>query len=594
MKTKIKITIFLVFSVLINLNAQQVSLFSNYITNKYGFNPAIAGSQQYTDIRLIHRAQWVGYEGRPATTIASINAPVGKFGIGGYLYTDEAGALKKSGGSATVAYHLPLDTNTTLRIGLAGGFYQVRLKDNLVQENPNDPLVQNGQLGTWTPDFAAGIQLDYKRLTLGFSVPQILAQKISFQDLNTVRTILDRHYYAYGSYDIPLNNSFKLEPTVLFKHFSYAPIQMDYSLRGIFSNGLWVGGSYRTQDAFVLGAGLEARKFVLAYAYDITRTNLRLNSAGSHEITLGLKLGAKGDGDRDKDSVKDKDDPCPDVPGPVSNKGCPNDENSDRDKDTVLDKDDPCPDVPGPVSNKGCPALDKDNDGIRDDIDKCPEIPGTMANEGCPQRDRDKDGIMDDIDPCPDVFGSLKNQGCPDGTDRDKDGVEDANDPCPDVAGPKSNSGCPIGDRDNDGVRDEFDKCPNTFGTLSNNGCPEVNPEQNEAMELAIRNLYFDTDKWDIKSNSFKYLNNLITILRDKKDWKVRMTGHADKRGDEDHNRLLSKNRVNVVKNYFISRGIEPSRLITDYYGSTKPAAPNTSAQYLQLNRRVEMEFIFE
>ena len=87
------------------------------------------------------------------------------------------------------------------------------------------------------------------------------------------------------------------------------------------------------------------------------------------------------DVDRDKDGVLDKDDGCPDVPGPVENKGCPW---PDRDKDGVLDKDDRCPDEPGPVENQGCPWPDRDKDTVLDKVDKCPDEPGPPQNQGCP------------------------------------------------------------------------------------------------------------------------------------------------------------------------------------------------------------------
>jgi RHS repeat-associated protein len=58
--------------------------------------------------------------------------------------------------------------------------------------------------------------------------------------------------------------------------------------------------------------------------------------------------------DKDKDGVCDADDLCPDVPGPVSNHGCPN--CPDKDEDGVCDEDDLCATVPGPASNHGCPV----------------------------------------------------------------------------------------------------------------------------------------------------------------------------------------------------------------------------------------------
>ncbi|HXB41097.1 MAG TPA: OmpA family protein, partial [Bacteroidia bacterium] len=75
----------------------------------------------------------------------------------------------------------------------------------------------------------------------------------------------------------------------------------------------------------------------------------------------------------------DKLDLCPDVPGPIEFKGCP-----DKDGDSVLDKDDACPDQPGPPENKGCPWPDTDKDGVIDREDDCPTTPGLKELKGCP------------------------------------------------------------------------------------------------------------------------------------------------------------------------------------------------------------------
>jgi len=81
----------------------------------------------------------------------------------------------------------------------------------------------------------------------------------------------------------------------------------------------------------------------------------------------------------------------------------------DRDKDGVIDKEDECPDIPGPVELNGCP--DRDGDGIIDMYDKCPDDPGLAEFQGCPDRDGDK--VIDKDDKCPDVPGPVENKGCP-------------------------------------------------------------------------------------------------------------------------------------------------------------------------------------
>jgi len=94
----------------------------------------------------------------------------------------------------------------------------------------------------------------------------------------------------------------------------------------------------------------------------------------------------------------------------------------DRDGDGVLDKDDKCPDDPGPKPT-GCPPPgDRDGDGFLDPDDKCPDDAG-IAPDGCPDRDPDKDGILDPDDKCPtepeNKNGFEDGDGCPDGIPSD-------------------------------------------------------------------------------------------------------------------------------------------------------------------------------
>jgi len=71
-------------------------------------------------------------------------------------------------------------------------------------------------------------------------------------------------------------------------------------------------------------------------------------------------------------------------------------------------------------------------------------------------------------------------------------------------------------------------------------------------------------------------------------------SGHTDSRGSDEYNLDLSKRRVEAAMFYLINRGMKRQQLITEYYGERKPAAANVSEQSMQLNRRVEMEFVFK
>ncbi len=288
--------------------------------------------------------------------------------------------------------------------------------------------------------------------------------------------------------------------------------------------------------------------------------------------------------DRDGDGIIDKDDLCPDVKGLPQFKGCP-----DSDGDSIIDQNDDCPFNAGPVNMNGCP--DQDNDGIADKDDNCPTIAGTRENKGCPFVDSDGDGIIDEDDNCPGIKGPVDNKGCP-YQDTDNDSIPDKDDDCPSIAGSAVFRGCP--DTDGDGISDKYDLCPTIPGVAENNGCPEIKKEEQEILKRAFSNLEFETGKAIIRTSSFSSLNELAGVLMKRSEFKLSLSGHTDNIGKPETNLTLSKNRTLAVKDYLIKKGIEPDRIKTEWFGQTKPVAPNTTPEGRQQNRRVEMNIVFE
>lgn len=288
--------------------------------------------------------------------------------------------------------------------------------------------------------------------------------------------------------------------------------------------------------------------------------------------------------DRDGDGVPDKDDLCPDVAGLKEFNGCP-----DRDGDGVPDKDDLCPDEPGPKLSQGCP--DRDGDGVIDSRDECPDVFGLAELNGCP--DRDGDGVPDHKDLCPDLPGPANQGGCP-FLDTDGDGVKDSEDDCPEIPGPPENRGCPYTDTDGDGVIDKDDRCPLTPGDPANFGCPVIKEEEAVVLKTAFENLEFETGKALIKSSSFASLDELAALLISKPAWKLKISGHTDNVGNDDSNMTLSKNRAQSTAKYLQGKGVAPSQMITEWFGETKPIADNATPEGRQINRRVEMQLVFE
>lgn len=118
-----------------------------------------------------------------------------------------------------------------------------------------------------------------------------------------------------------------------------------------------------------------------------------------------------------------------------------------------------------------------------------------------------------------------------------------------------------------------------------------LNPiEKGEVIRL--NNIFFDSGKFELLSESFAELNQLFDLLDREKNIKIEIAGHTDDIGSDTNNMILSNNRANAVLNYLIKKGIDASRISAKGYGETKFIAPNTTDEERQQNRRVEFIII--
>src|ERR1044072_8181254 len=58
--------------------SQQKPHYTQYVLNQYIINPAISGIENYVDVKVSARDQWVGLAGAPRTAYLTVHAPIGK------------------------------------------------------------------------------------------------------------------------------------------------------------------------------------------------------------------------------------------------------------------------------------------------------------------------------------------------------------------------------------------------------------------------------------------------------------------------------------------------------------------------------------
>lgn len=108
--------------------------------------------------------------------------------------------------------------------------------------------------------------------------------------------------------------------------------------------------------------------------------------------------------------------------------------------------------------------------------------------------------------------------------------------------------------------------------------------------KIALRNIFFDTGKSTLRSESNAELDRLVKLLKDVPGLKIEISGHTDNTGSATLNESLSQARAEAVVTYLTSKGIAASRLTAKGYGASKPVASNSTEDGRQQNRRTEFE----
>jgi type IX secretion system PorP/SprF family membrane protein len=274
------------------IKAQQLPLYTNYVLNNYAYNPAVAGSKAGATVNLNYRNQWTGFSDAPRTYFLSVHGGLGaqkKVGIGAIINSDNTGLLSKTTGHLTFACHVKLNKTYKLSLGISGGMVQYRIKlyDAKIAD-AGDELLAGNLLSNNVFDSNAGLYFYSDKLFVGISGYQFLGNKITWKDS---KSNLTPHIYGTIGYKIKASKNLNIEPSALIKYNKPVSLQPEFSLRGIYKNAFWLGASYRLNDAATAMLGFIIKeKFTIAYAYDLSLSNLKKYNTGSHEISLAYQF----------------------------------------------------------------------------------------------------------------------------------------------------------------------------------------------------------------------------------------------------------------------------------------------------------------
>jgi outer membrane protein OmpA-like peptidoglycan-associated protein len=103
-----------------------------------------------------------------------------------------------------------------------------------------------------------------------------------------------------------------------------------------------------------------------------------------------------------------------------------------------------------------------------------------------------------------------------------------------------------------------------------------------------MKNVLFEQGKTTLLSESYPELDLVVSFLGSNPKVKIELEGYTDNRGIPAQNVKLSQARVDKVKGYLVSKGIDKKRIAGKGFGGANPIASNDNEETRQLNRRVE------
>jgi len=307
--------------------AQQKPHYTQYILNNYILNPALSGIENYTDVKMSIRDQWVGLNGAPRTIYFSAQGPIGKkdyktsatsfnvpgqnprgdaywenyeaseahHGVGIALIQDQTGLYSHFNADISYAYHIGLTPRTNISAGFSAGIGKVsynRSKAN--PADPNDPALSSaGGFYKITPDLNAGIWIYSADYFIGVAAQQIIPQKVSFTTGAPGITLLPHLFGTFG-YRFLLTDEINATPSVMIKYVpgTSVPAQFDLNVKVQYMDLLWMGASYRANDGYAAMLGMNISNTVnIGYSYDLSTTDLNTVSRGTHEFIIGVLIG---------------------------------------------------------------------------------------------------------------------------------------------------------------------------------------------------------------------------------------------------------------------------------------------------------------
>lgn len=313
------IAFFLLVAMTFTVKAQDgIPIYSEYfVDNLYVLHPSMAGAADYGKIRVTARQQWFDQDEAPNVQLLNFNTRLTEnSGVGTILYNDSNGYHSQTGGYLTYAHHILLSNSRVgdlnqLSFGLSAGLVQTKLDETRFDPRNFDPIIAGIVQSSSYFNVDVGMSYHVLNFSSHLTVKNVLFSNRSLYSDEFESNNQRNYLFSAAYFFVPNYGALAFEPSVLFQWKERTGEQLiDINAKAFYNLDfarIWGGVSYRRsldgaqyldgteirdqQLQYVTPVvGFNYKKFIFAYTYSYQTGNIRFDSGGFHQITLGYNI----------------------------------------------------------------------------------------------------------------------------------------------------------------------------------------------------------------------------------------------------------------------------------------------------------------
>jgi type IX secretion system PorP/SprF family membrane protein len=243
---------------------------------------------------LDYRSDWTGVDGGPVTCQLSYNDRLkGNVGIGGRFVYDKTDIFKQIMLLGTYSYEVHFAENHYINFALSLGFYKNSIDMGKYFNDPN--FVQDAVLNNLTIKSKVKVASDvsalykYRDFEGGILFSNVMFGTAKYSSTDITYKPL-KNYLAHASYSFHLDSRWDIKPFVLIRGGQHYPSQLELASEVNYNKKIWGMIVFRSGGIWGMGFGAEITDgIIMNYSYNLS-TNVALNTFGSHQITLGVRI----------------------------------------------------------------------------------------------------------------------------------------------------------------------------------------------------------------------------------------------------------------------------------------------------------------